>query len=232
MRPLTVLHFRHECLRNVTGEGRGTQGTPRALIVPSAPWPARMNIRCTRRYSGRHPLSGLVDPRRISPKAGAEWPRYRALNTEETMARRGDPVPPVPACLRDPGRRARGAGADPRRELVIPGRARVPDRRPVYFRDRGDGRTDLGVHGHGDREPAASATGRAAVIRRIRQHDQVGQCVPRIARTAHWVFRVANNNKCDFHAFPIFYAASSLSPNWLLTGARTRVCAEAHPRGA
>jgi hypothetical protein len=64
---------------------------------------------------------------------------------------------------------------DPAAELVIPDRARVPDPGPGVVRDGGDGRGDLGVHVHGDREPGAGpadgAAERGGVIRRVRPDD-------------------------------------------------------------
>jgi hypothetical protein len=44
---------------------------------------------------------------------------------------------------------------DPAPELVIPDRARVADRRPGSLADSGDGRGDLDIHVHRDRESGA-----------------------------------------------------------------------------
>ena len=51
---------------------------------------------------------------------------------------------------------------DPAAELVIPDRARVPDRGPGVLADGGDRGADR-VHGDGDREPGAGAADRAAI---------------------------------------------------------------------
>src|SRR6516225_1258803 len=50
---------------------------------------------------------------------------------------------------------------DPGLQLVVPDRARVPDRRPCVLADGGDRGTDARVRGHGDREPGAAAADRA-----------------------------------------------------------------------
>src|SRR6516225_1195538 len=65
---------------------------------------------------------------------------------------------------------------DPGLQLVVPDRARVPDRRPGILADRGNRGADARVHGHGDGEPRTGAADRAdyggVVVGRVQPHDQ------------------------------------------------------------